>query len=133
MRYIKVCPNCEREVEAIYTIFTKEMIFRSETFTVRMFGFLCSECKEFFDDPENSCDELDQLYRKYRKKHGRMQPEEFVAGRKKLGLTCQEFAGILGISSLEYRGIELGSLIDIELENRIKEMFDAKCTKKVQS
>lgn len=125
MKETKICPTCEREVEATYVSFAKEIEVMGELFVVPFFGYSCDECNEIFDDPDDPCDELDTAYRRYRKKHGRMQPEDYQAAREKLGLTCQEMAKKLGLSSIEYRAIELGALISLELENKIKEFFGA--------
>jgi putative zinc finger/helix-turn-helix YgiT family protein len=83
---------------------------RGETFNVKDHYYRCSECGEEFEDFIDPIDPLDEAYRKYREKHGFLQPEEIKGLRKKYALTQIELSSLLGLGEVTISRWENGAL-----------------------
>jgi putative zinc finger/helix-turn-helix YgiT family protein len=115
-----VCPNCEKECHAQPFHESRPFSLNGETIVIPVNLLRCLECHQEFEDHNDPIDELDVVYREYRRRHNMLQPEEIEMVRKQLKLSHQQFAEILGVSSLEVIGYERGVLQDKEQDLAIK-------------
>ena len=114
------CPNCERKQWTRRIDEQRILNIRSDDIEVNVHLLYCLTCHEEFEENGNPCNELDEAYRKYRAKHGMLQPEQIVEIREKAELSREEFAKTTGMTTTEVRSYELGSLQEKEVDELIR-------------
>ncbi len=119
-----ICPNCEKKTDLELIQSKEEIIIRGEPIKVDVEYYKCLTCGEEFEDPRSKDDPLDKAYRKYRKQHGMIQPEEIRALRKQYGLTQAEMAKLLGWGAITLSRYENGALQDEVHEKILKLVRD---------
>ena len=107
-----ICPNCERVVGLEIVQQQEKLNVRGDAITIDVNFLKCAVCSTEFNDPMSIDDPLENAYRKYRDKHGLVQPEEIRAFRKKYGLTQQELSSLLGWGGATLSRYENGALQD---------------------
>ena len=107
-----ICPNCEKKTDLELIQSNEEIIIRGEPIKVDVEYYKCLTCGEEFEDPRSKDDPIDKAYRKYRKQHGMIQPEEIRALRRQYGLTQAEMAKLLGWGAITLSRYENGALQD---------------------
>lgn len=116
------CPSCGEERVVDEFNGEREMEIRGEKYMVKDHYFICRTCGEEFSNLADPIDPLEDLYNKYRARHGWVQPEAIVAFRKAYGLTQRELAALLGWGDATLSRYENGALQD-EAHERALEMI----------
>ena len=106
------CPGCLEDVELELIESSEKVNVRGEIFEVNDRHFKCSVCGEEFVDLRTCIDPFDAAYRKYRSKHGMLQPEDILQFRKSYSLTQRELAILLGWGDVTLSRYENGALQD---------------------
>lgn len=119
------CPNCCEIVD--YKVIEREEDFRIRGESVRISAkvAVCVWCDSELFEPELEDENLLKAYRTYAQRHGLLTPEEIISIRESLGLSQEEFANLLGISTLSLSMYESGALIPQEISNAIKVFKDS--------
>lgn len=115
-----ICPYCEQITNAEPFKKTETIQVRGEDFEVVVDSLRCPLCGESFDNPKVDQDPLDMAYRKYRARHGLMQPEEIRNLRNRYGLSQEVFAKILGLGVATLKRYERGSLQNDSLNTTLE-------------
>jgi putative zinc finger/helix-turn-helix YgiT family protein len=122
---INTCPNCNKK--SLEYINKKENLnIRREDIEVIVKYYRCKSCQKEFDDLDLENDYYDEAYRKYRKKHNLMQPDEIKSIRKKYKLTQYEMNKILGFGEATLSRYENGALQDEVHDNLLKFISNSK-------
>jgi putative zinc finger/helix-turn-helix YgiT family protein len=119
-----ICPFCEkkRELELIQSL--ESIKVRGDMIEVKTQHLKCLDCENTFDDPRSDHDPLEIAYKKYRKLHEMIQPEEIKSFRKRYGLTQAEFSGILGWGIATLNRYENGALQSESHEKTLRLSMD---------
>lgn len=117
-----ICPSCEKITELQYLRKAEEITVKGEGITVSVEYYKCTECGAEFEDPKSKKDPLAIAYRKYRRRHGMIQPEEIRAFRQRYGLTQNELSKLLGWGLATLSRYENGALQD-NTHNTILQMI----------
>lgn len=104
------CPSCEAERELKRVRAREKVKVRGDTIEVDVLYWHCLTCREEFEAPGDTHDEVAEAYRLYRAKKGLMQPDEIKALREDYGLTQSELAQILGFGAVTLSRYETGML-----------------------
>lgn len=115
-----ICPNCEKITNLEFVKRQDKLNVRGELIEVEDQFIRCLECGEEFDDPKSSYDVLSIAYRKYRQKHGMLQPEEIRAWRNKYNLTQKELSSLLSWGGATLSRYEQGGLQDDAHEGMLR-------------
>lgn len=107
-----ICPSCEKETDIELVRKIEEIKVRGESIEVEMEFYKCLVCGEEFEDPRSDNDPLDKAYRKFRRRHGMIQPEEIRQLRKRYGFTQSEMSSLLGWGGATLSRYENGALQD---------------------
>lgn len=107
-----ICPICEKETDSELVRKIEEIKVRGESIEVETEFYKCLVCGEEFEDPRSDNDPLDKAYRKYRRRHGMMQPEDIRQLRKRYGFTQGEMSNLLGWGGATLSRYENGALQD---------------------
>ncbi|MCK9226098.1 MAG: DUF4065 domain-containing protein [Candidatus Muirbacterium halophilum] len=115
---INICPFCETN-DSLKIINKIDMLnIRGEDIGVDTTYYKCNNCENEFEI--NDLDKYDLAYRKYREKHGWLQPEDIKSIRKKYKLNQKEFSDILGIGEITLSRYENGALQDKVYETLLR-------------
>lgn len=107
-----ICPSCEKETDIELVRKIEEIKVRGESIEVETEFYKCLVCGEEFEDPRSDNDPLDKAYRKFRRRHGMIQPEEIRQLRKRYGFTQSEMSSLLGWGGATLSRYENGALQD---------------------
>lgn len=105
-----ICTSCEDETEFERVKREEDLKVRGENVTVEVEYSRCKRCGEEVIDPNVSPDPFYAAYRKYREKHGMLQPEDIRRWRKEHGLSQAELSKLLGIGIATINRYENGAL-----------------------
>jgi putative zinc finger/helix-turn-helix YgiT family protein len=103
------CFNCDYEEELLPIRELAIHIVRGEEIEVTKEYYKCPMCGESFINSRGH-DMFNEAYRKYRQRHGMLQPEEIRQWRKQYGLTQNELGMLLGWEEKTINRYENGSL-----------------------
>lgn len=112
------CPFCEQETKINEIKKTEQLNIRDETIEVERILYQCESCGEEFEIADNQYDPYAIAYREYRDRKGWPQPEQIKEFREALGLSQQQFSGLLGIGVATINRYEKGAL-QSESNNRL--------------
>ena len=105
-----LCPNCDADISPEILRAKRSMPVKGEPVEVDDRFLRCPVCSEEWS--EEGFDVAAEAYRIYRDAHGLLQPVEIRAFRKRLGLTQEELAKLLGWSEATVNRYEKGALQD---------------------
>ena len=103
------CLNCDYEDELLPIRELAIYLVRGEEIEVTQEYYKCPICGESFINSRGH-DMFNEAYRKYRQRHGMLQPEEIRQLREQYGLTQKELAMLLGWKENNINRYENGSL-----------------------
>jgi len=118
------CPICEKESNIRKVSKEEEILVRGEPIKTTVTSRKCSECGGEFLDTTDSNDPLKSAYRKYRKVHDMLQPEDIKEIRKSIGLTQGELSNLLGWGKITLSRYENGSLQDKAHDLQLRRLED---------
>lgn len=89
---------------------TRTANYRGETFTYTAHYYLCEETGERFTTTASDTEDIEQVYRQYRQRHGIPSPDEIKAIRMKYRVSAARMSRILGLGANQYRLYEAGEM-----------------------
>lgn len=89
---------------------TEDVTFRKEKFRVHVRYYICEDTGEQFTTTEQDTLQFNELYAKYRIKHGIPFPDEIKAIRTRYGLNYSQISRILGFGANQYAKYESGEV-----------------------
>jgi len=108
--YKGLCTNCEKEVIFERIVNSEVLNIKGEPITIDMEISRCNNCGDEILDSTINPDPFDQAYRKYRKNHSFLQPEEIKDWRTKHHLSQAELAKLLGLGTATINRYENGAI-----------------------
>lgn len=96
--------------EMTYCQETRTANYRGETFTYTAHYYLCEETGERFTTTASDTEDIEQVYRQYRQRHGIPSPDEIKAIRMKYRVSAARMSRILGLGANQYRLYEAGEM-----------------------
>lgn len=96
--------------EMTYCQETRTANYRGETFTYTAHYYLCEETGERFTTTASDTEDMEQVYRQYRQRHGIPSPDEIKAIRMKYRVSAARMSNILGLGANQYRLYEAGEM-----------------------
>jgi len=120
----KICPICESEGTITKNKIKENFNIRGEDINVEYESFKCSKCGEQYIDSTPENDPFNLAYRKYRKAHNMLQPEDIKGIRKKYGITQNELSRLLGAGGATLSRYENGALQDRAHDSQLKLIND---------
>lgn len=96
--------------EMTYCQETRTANYRGETFTYTAHYYLCEETGERFTTTASDTEDIEQVYRQYRLRHGIPSPDEIKAIRMKYRVSAARMSRILGLGANQYRLYEAGEM-----------------------
>jgi len=119
---LEYCLNCDYAEEIPPTRETVIISVCGEDIEAIEELYRCPACGEAFTSSLGH-DALTEAYRKYRHRHGLLQPEEIRQWREQAGLTQQELSALLGWESTTLRWYENGALQEVVHDNLLKSLM----------
>ena len=113
-----LCPNCDKNITPELKIERRNYTVKGETIEIEDRFNRCPECN--MEWSEEGFDFAAEAYRVYRARHHMLQPEEVKAFRKKLGLTQEELAHLMGWSEATVNRYEKGALQEHSHDNALR-------------
>jgi putative zinc finger/helix-turn-helix YgiT family protein len=120
----KKCPICESEGTISKNKVIEIFKIKGEGIEVEYEVFKCDKCGETFIDSNSDNDPFNYAYRKYRKIHNMLQPEDIRETRKKYGITQTELSRLLGVGGATLSRYENGALQDKAHDSQLKLIND---------
>jgi len=120
-----VCTSCEKETEFDHIVKKETFNVRGELIGVDVEYTRCKTCGDEVLDPTVNHDPFDLAYRKYRKNHSLLQPEEIENWRKAHHLTQGELARLLGLGVATINRYENGALQNESHEKLLRLAMDS--------
>lgn len=114
-----ICPVCEEEREIKLGYKKETLTIRNEPIEIESMVEYCPTCGEFFADTEIEEENIQKVYREYRKVHGLLQPEEIKEIREKYGISQRALSRILGWGEISFHRYEAGALQDEAHNNQL--------------
>jgi putative zinc finger/helix-turn-helix YgiT family protein len=118
------CDTCLDERDADVTESDESFHVRGEEIVIRARVPVCKVCRHTISHPEIDNENLLQAYRKYRRRHNLLQPEEIAAIRAKYGLSQRAMARLLGWGPITIQRYERGALQDTSHNYLMQSMRD---------
>lgn len=119
---LEYCLNCDYAEEISPTRESVIISVCGEDIEATEELYRCPACGEAFASSLGH-DALTEAYRKYRHRHGLLQPEEIRQWREQVGLTQQELSVLLGWESTTLRWYENGALQEVAHDNLLKSLM----------
>jgi putative zinc finger/helix-turn-helix YgiT family protein len=119
---LEYCLNCDYAEEIPLTRESIRISVCGEEIEATKEVYRCPACGEGFISSLGH-DALTEAYRKYRHRHGLLQPEEIRQWREQTGLTQPELSAFLGWESSTLRWYENGDLQEVEHDNLLKSLM----------
>lgn len=120
----EICPICESKGTITKNKIKENFNIRGEDINVEYENFKCSKCGEQYIDAVPDNDPFNLAYRKYRKIHNMLQPEDIKGIRKKYGITQNELSRLLGVGGATLSRYENGALQDKAYDSQLKLISD---------
>jgi len=114
-----ICPACENETEITRGYLEETTKVRGKEIKTESLVDRCSACEEFFADTETEEENIQKIYREYRKVAGLLQPEEIKEIRERYGIGQRALSRILGWGEISVHRYEAGALQDEAHNNQM--------------
>ena len=117
MKKILECPFCDGNATLIK--YSKELIYRKESFDVVEHFYKCGSCNEEFTTTETDTITLLQAHNQYREKYSIPFPEQILSLRNRYCLSATKMSEVLGIGVNGYSNYEKGEIPTLAIANLI--------------
>ena len=89
---------------------TRTANYRGERYNYTAHYYLCDDSGERFTTTASDMEDMEQVYRQYRERHGIPSPEDIKAIRLKYRVSAAKMSRILGLGANQYRLYEAGEM-----------------------
>ena len=89
---------------------TRTANYRGELYTYTAHYYLCDDSGEHFTTTASDTEDMEQVYRQYRERHGIPSPDDIKAIRMKYRVSAAKMSRILGLGANPYRLYESGEM-----------------------
>lgn len=89
---------------------TRTANYRGELYNYTAHYYLCDDSGEHFTTTASDTEDMEQVYRQYRERHGIPSPDDIKAIRMKYRVSAAKMSRILGLGANQYRLYESGEM-----------------------